>query len=61
MLANCDKCKKDFEIKPKEKKVSKDISKVYFVCPYCKTEYLVHHTTKDIKAKQKKIRELAKK
>lgn len=53
---NCDKCKEDFEVKPKEKKVNKDISKLYFTCPHCGAEYLVHYNSKEIKAKQKLIR-----
>lgn len=53
---NCDKCGEGFEVKPKEKKVNKEVSKVYFTCPHCGAEYLVHYTSNKIKTKQQAIR-----
>ena len=55
-IVNCDSCKEDFAIEVQEVKARDNISKVFFSCPHCGAEYLVHYTTKEIKAKQKAIR-----
>lgn len=53
---NCDKCKKDFIIKPKIKKHKEDIEELYFKCPYCKERYAAFYIDKEGKELQKKIK-----
>lgn len=52
----CDKCKRDFKIKVKTEDIENDIERVYFICPYCKTEYTSYYLNDDIKAKQHRMK-----
>lgn len=56
MEVYCNKCNKDFEINAKEKKHKDGIVELYFKCPYCKERYTSFFTDKNIRQKQKKVR-----
>src|SRR5699024_2772292 len=56
-VVNCDECNKEFVIEMKEKDVGQGITKIYFSCPHCKEEYLVHYSNVLILKKQKQIRD----
>ena len=63
MLVVCDKCKEEFEIREgavelQEKLIGEGISKVYFQCPQCDQEYLVHYTTVMIQQKQRDMQKV---
>jgi len=62
MLVKCDGtggCGKEFRITGFNlDKMSNDIEKTYFKCPYCNKEYIAFYTDKSIRKKQKKIRKL---
>lgn len=48
----CDNCNKEFKltkIKLKEKKVTNEISKIYYKCPKCKHEYIVSYKDKEVR------------
>lgn len=57
MKVACDKCKKEFKLKPRTKKKG-DIERIYIKCPKCKAEYTAYYTDSDIRAKQVRIRAL---
>lgn len=56
MNCNCDKCKKEFEIKPRIKKFADGIEETFFICPGCNERYSSYFTDKDIRKKQAKLR-----
>lgn len=53
---NCNKCKKNFIIKPKVKKHKEGIEELYFKCPHCKEKYTAFYIDKEGKELQKKIK-----
>ena len=55
----CNKCKKDFEINIKTKKYPGGIEETYFKCPHCKERYTGFFTDKNIRIKQKKVRNIS--
>jgi len=57
-LTTCDKCKEEFYIDVKEEDCGEGITKLYFICPACQEEYLVHYSTASIIRKQWKARKL---
>lgn len=59
MIANCDECKKDFEVDIKVNKIKDDIEKTYFICPICKHEYAAYYTNAKIRKKQEEISKIA--
>lgn len=60
MLAICDAedgCKKEFTLEKFEvEKLDNDIEKTYFKCPHCNKKYVAFYTDKEIRRKQKFIR-----
>jgi len=58
MNVSCDSCKRDFEIKPKKRKVKMDIEKNYFTCPHCKHVYLLNYTDREARALQRRQSEI---
>ena len=59
-LVNCDQCKKNFPIQPKEKKHGQGIKEIYFVCTHCKTRYTAYVTDQEVRRMQRQIRKLEK-
>lgn len=55
-MVYCNKCKKDFEINIKTKKCLGGIEETYFKCPHCKERYTGFFTDKNIRIKQKRVR-----
>lgn len=59
MKLMCDNCNKEFKftkIKLKEKKVTNEISKIYYKCPKCKYEYIVSYKDKEVRENIKAIK-----
>lgn len=54
----CDKCKNQFIAAMEEELIKDNISKVFFTCPHCDKEYLIHYTDTLIKIKRDKINKL---
>lgn len=52
---NCDKCNKLFNIDIKEKRLSGDLTKKHFKCPYCEEEYLIEYEDSEVRRLKKKI------
>ncbi|MEK5173221.1 hypothetical protein NST63_08510 [Heyndrickxia sp. FSL W8-0496] len=57
-LVNCDQCKKNFPVQPKEKKHGQGIKETYFVCPHCKTRYTAYITDQEVRRMQRQIQKL---
>lgn len=57
-IVDCNKCKAPFTLKLKQRELEGNISKVFFECPRCKEEYLVHYTNVLLEAKQARLRNL---
>ena len=55
---NCDKCKKDFPIKLKEKKHGQGITETYFSCPHCKEKYIAFVTDAEARKGQREMKAL---
>lgn len=58
MMVNCDKCKSDFEVDIKVKKVIKDIEKTFFKCPHCGEIYTAFFTNAKVRKMQEEIRDI---
>lgn len=59
MKVTCDKCRREFDIILQEKKKlveQEEITKTYFVCPFCKKEYVVGYDNKETITIKQKIR-----
>lgn len=59
MKIKCDNCTHEFKlskVKLKERKVTKEISKMSFKCPKCKYEYIVSYQDKEVKENIKRIK-----
>ncbi|MCM3454471.1 hypothetical protein M3685_10995 [Heyndrickxia oleronia] len=57
-LVNCDQCKKNFPVQPKEKKHGQGIKETYFVCTHCKTRYTAYVTDQEVRRMQSQIQKL---
>lgn len=57
-FVTCDKCGKEFSIKPHEKKHGKGIIETYFNCPHCNEHYTAYVTNAAIRSKQREIKKL---
>ena len=55
---NCDHCKKNFSVQPKEKKHGQGIKEIYFVCTHCKTRYTAYVTDQEVRRMQRQIQKL---
>lgn len=58
-MVYCNKCKKEFEINIKTKKYTGGIEETYFKCPHCNKRYIGFFTDKNIRIKQKKVRNVS--
>jgi DNA-directed RNA polymerase subunit RPC12/RpoP len=61
MLANCDKCGKDFEFEIKQKKITEEITQHYSECPECETVYNSYFSNKEVERLMERNRQLMKK
>lgn len=52
----CDRCNKKFKIKVKKEKLAGGVEKTFFICPRCKTEFIVHYTDTNIRAKMERLK-----
>lgn len=58
MIAKCSNCSKMTVIQFKEKHYSDTIRETYFVCNHCKKRYTTFVTDKEVRSKQKRIKQL---
>lgn len=58
MIAICDECKEQFNVKFKEKIIGIGVIKHYFTCPYCKHEYINFIKNSSVRKKQRQIKKL---
>lgn len=62
MKITCDYCNQDFKlskIKLKERKITKEISKLSYKCPKCKHEYIVSYRDNEVRENIKRIKSLS--
>lgn len=55
---HCDDCKKNFDIKLKEKKRGNGIVETYFTCPHCDKHYTAFATDAVVRRKQREIKRM---
>lgn len=48
----CNKCLEEFTVNPKEKKYSRGIREVYFICPHCNERYTSFYTNAKVRRLQ---------
>lgn len=55
MMVICDKCKKEFKVKPRTKKIEDDLELCYFRCPKCLKTYTAYHTNTKVRELKEKL------
>lgn len=55
---HCDKCEKQFVIKPQEKKHGNGVVETFFVCPHCRARYTAFVTNAEARRRQREIKKL---
>lgn len=55
-MVSCDKCKKEFEIKPQVEQLQDNVERIYFVCPHCSEQYTAYYLDDGIKSKQQRMK-----